>query len=300
MVLDLGYKEAEDVFTYIDDRYIQNYAFNADSKERNQTYCIGLADSFFEYFSNRNFSKLLDSGNFVYIDSHFVINDSKYVKVTDDGGIGLTDYAKQNMHECCLRFDLKLNKAQSEDIGGYYADVMFKSAETVTCNPIFNADKHNMGVFNRSEELKKFHNELMTAGAVAQSSAKNFCQLAWMHIERTHCAYKETFRERTLLSDKTFDRIKKGELPKPELETVMAICFGLQLGAGHGTPLLRSAGFDLTDTQSPDLIAYHQLLYAHNVRDIFEANEILVDLNMKPLCEKEYRSILDGRQKMIR
>lgn len=36
-MLDLGYREAEGVATYVDDHYISSYAFAADSKNRDQT-----------------------------------------------------------------------------------------------------------------------------------------------------------------------------------------------------------------------------------------------------------------------
>ena len=297
-MLDLGYKEVEGVLTYVDDRYIKNYAFNADSKERNQSYSIGLVDSFYEYYANPAFRKIIDSGNFAYIDSHVVINDSKYVKETIGGGLDLTDYAKQNVHECCLIFDLKLTKIDTANIGEYLANVMFRSAESFSCNPIFNENAHNMEIFNRSEELMKFRESLLADAEFAREHSNNFSVLAWAHIQRCNCHYKETFRERTLLSDKMFDRIKKGEVLNPEIETVMAICMGLNLGAAHGIPLLRSAGYDLTDTQSPILISYMKLLASPEVKDIFQCNEILEALNLKPLCEKEYRAVLANRQQI--
>ena len=108
--------------------------------------------------------------------------------------------------------------------------------------------------------------------------------------------HKEIFREKTLLSDKTFDRIKNGELIKPELETVMALCFGLNLGANHSFQLLNSAGFDFTNTQVPLYIVYKKLLYAHNITNIFQCNEILENLGYGLLCEKEYRSVLAKKQ----
>ena len=163
----------------------------------------------------------------------------------------------------------------------------------VACNPIFDENKHDMEKINSSKKLNKFHEKLLVAGIRAMYS-KNFCELAWSHIQRC-CKYrhketpKEAFRRMTLLSDKTFDRIEDGTLIKPTLETVMAICVGLDLGAVDGILLLKSAGYDFSDTQSPILIAYLTILHEHvDIDGIFDCNELLIAHGYPPLCKKEY------------
>jgi len=295
-MLDLGYKEAEGVLTYVDDRYIKNYSFNADSKENNQTFCIGLQDSRWLYFTNENFRRLIDTGNFVYVDGHYVIDDPKYIRVTENDELDLTDYAKQNIDECCLRFDIELYKISSVKYDEYADRVMFRKAKAVDCRTVFNSDNHNMAVFERSEDLKRFYAALIDEATHISEDYKTFCELAWSHIERCHCAYKETFRERTLLSDKMFDRIKRKEAEKPELETVLALCFGLNLTHTQSTRLLLSAGYDISQAQNPNMVVYRMMLAEHSIRSIFEANEVLVALNFEPLCKKEYYDMLETKK----
>ena len=184
-MLDLGYKEVEGVYTYVDDHFISNYSFKADSLHKNQTYSISLSDSFFEYYANPEFAKIIDSGNFIYVDGHYVINDSKYIKRLENGSIDLTDYAKLHVDECCLLFDLKLNKASKMDIVVYLDSIMFRKA-TPDYNrvPTFNPDKHNMEVFNRSEELKKFHEEFVEEGQHLSRTTQTFSQAVYGHIKR--------------------------------------------------------------------------------------------------------------------
>lgn len=184
-MLDLGYKEVEGVYTYVDDHFISNYSFKADSLHKNQTYSISLSDSFFEYYANPEFAKIIDSGNFIYVDGHYVINDSKYIKRLENGSIDLTDYAKLHVDECCLLFDLKLNKASKMDIVVYLDSIMFRKA-TPDYNrvPTFNPDKHNMEVFNRSEELKKFHEEFIEEGQHLSRTTQTFSQAVYGHINQ--------------------------------------------------------------------------------------------------------------------
>ncbi|GAE89379.1 ImmA/IrrE family metallo-endopeptidase [Acetivibrio straminisolvens] len=201
-MLDLGYKEVEGVYTYVDDHFISNYSFKADSLHKNQTYSISLSDSFFEYYANPEFAKIIDSGNFIYVDGHYIINDSKYIKRLENGSIDLTDYAKLHVDECCLLFDLKLNKASKMDIVVYLDSIMFRKA-TPDYNrvPTFNPDKHNMEVFNRSEELKKFHEEFVEEGQHLSRTTQTFSQAVYGHIKRKGYN-KVVFIEKTLLSGK--------------------------------------------------------------------------------------------------
>jgi hypothetical protein len=286
-MLDLGYKEVEGVYTYVDDHYISSYFFDADSKSRDQTYSISLSDSFFEYFANPYFRHLIDSGNFTYVDGHYVINDPKYIKRSELGGIGLTDYAKTHIDECCVRFDLKYNETAKTDIVVYLDSIVFRKA-TPDYNrvPTFNVDSHNMDVFNRSEKLKKLHKEYIEEGQFLSLPVGNFTQVAWAHILRKGYN-KVVFCDTTLLSDKTFDRIKAGQLPNPTLETVMQICIGLELGGVFGEQLLELAGYKLNN--SPQQLAYKKLLYSYCGHSIYECDEVLRALGLPSILPKAYK-----------
>lgn len=286
-MLDLGYKEVEGVYTYVDDHYISSYAFDADSKNSNQTYSISLSDSFFEYFSNPFFRRLIDSGNFTYLDGHYVINDPKYIKRSVLGGISLTDYAKMHIDECCIRFDLKYNVTAKTDVVIYLDFIEFRKA-TPNYNrvPAFNVDNHNMEVFNRSEELKKLHKEYIEEGQFLSTPAGNFAQVAYAHIQRKGYN-KAVFCDKTLLSGKTFDRIKDNRLPNPTLETVMQICIGLELGGIYGEQLLEIAGYKLNN--SPQQLAYKKLLHSYYGHSIYECDEVLRALGLASIVPKAYR-----------
>ena len=73
-MLDLGYKEVEGVYTYVDDHFISNYSFKADSLHKNQTYSISLSDSFFEYYANPEFAKIIDNGAYLYVFGSYTRN----------------------------------------------------------------------------------------------------------------------------------------------------------------------------------------------------------------------------------
>ncbi len=98
-MVDAGYEEAIGVFTYVDDHYVRPHCFKPDSINKNQTFSVrqdALAESAF----STKLKEKLQSGNYLYVDSHFCFNSSKYITEDDDGKICLTDYTRHHMDEC--------------------------------------------------------------------------------------------------------------------------------------------------------------------------------------------------------
>ena len=152
--------------------------------------------------------------------------------------------------------------------------------------------EHNMEVFERADELRKMSSALLTMSEDALKDKKTFAQLAWENITRVHCAYKDIFCTRTLLSDKTFIRIRDGKVLNPEIETAVAICVGLNLGSFYSMPLLESAGIDLKNTAVKLYQAYYVLICTCHHLDILECNKVLELAGFKPIRENEYRKFI--------
>ncbi len=286
-MLDLGYREVEGVAIYMDDHYISSHAFAAESKNRNQTFSISLSDSFFEYFANEKFRNLIDSGNFTYVDGHYVINDPKYVSRSALGGLDLTDYAKRHIDKCCIRFDLKYNESAKTDIVVYLNTVTFRKATPdYNRQPSYNPDDHNMAVFARSAELRKFHEEYSEELAILSQPTTTFCAAVWGHIQRLGISRKD-FCERTLLSEKTYERLRDNAMPRPKFETVMQISVGLSLGGHLGEQLLELGGHRLTAAQ----FGYKKILYSYQGHDLYECDEVLNALGLPSILPKQYRTV---------
>jgi len=289
-MLDLGYKDAEGVSTYIDDHYIGNYAFDVESKDRNQTYCISLTDSMHQYFFNEDFKKIINSGKFVYVDCHHVLHDPKYICRLENGALCLTEYAKLHIHECCLRFDLVLNPRTRGDFAKFENSIMFQDV-TIDYSriPNFNQDKHNMELFNRNEDLQRFYYEVADELSIVVDMGQTFAQYAWDIISKKK-VNRQVFQVKTLLSEKIYDRIRDNKLESnPDIKTVMAICIGLDLGGALGEQLLERAGHKLNNSQLH--VVYKKLLYSLRGRSIYECDEILEGLSLPPISKKDYSGV---------
>lgn len=101
---------------------------------------------------------------------------------------------------------------------------------------------------------------------------------------------KVTFCAKTLLSEKTYERMKHNamhSMPRPE--TVMQICIGLNLGIEYGEPLFEKAGYRLSS--SGVLLAYRAILITCKKIDIYECNEVLKLLDLPVLGSRAIRKM---------
>lgn len=75
-MIDAGYEEAIGTFTFIDSRYIKPHSFKKGVIKKNQTFSIGVVDAVIESIINLQFKSIMESGNYQYVDSHFVLKHS--------------------------------------------------------------------------------------------------------------------------------------------------------------------------------------------------------------------------------
>ena len=78
-----------------------------------------------------------------------------------------------------------------------------------------------------------------------EETHKSFSALTLEHITRLGIT-KSEFCRRTLLSEKTYERIAYGHLAdRPKSETVMQVCVGLALSVDESEALFNAAGYHL-------------------------------------------------------
>jgi hypothetical protein len=250
-----------------------------------KTYLTNVTTSFSEYCSNEEFKRLLSSGAFVFVEpGHFVIANPKYIRTTENGP-RLTPYALNHLDECALRFINEVTEEKTQRHDSSRTPGGKESAYSHT--PVLDSDNHNLAVFQRSQELRDFHNELVEQSRRLAQAEINFAQLAAWHIKEK--GYNKTvFREKTHLSFKTYERIVSNRLPNPDLATVMAICIGLQLSIKDSEDLLEKAGYRLSS--SPQHLAYHKLLSTFIGHSLTDCNEVLEALDLSPITPKSQKS----------
>jgi hypothetical protein len=292
-MLDLGYMEAAGLYIYLDDHYLSPFAFPEESNMTDHSYSIGISDAFFEYFTNQTFQGCIDSGSFVYVDGHYVINDAEYVEQNIFGSLILTEYAKAHVDECCLRFDLVLDKASEPDVSLYLEHLAFKAGtSSFRKKPQFSDDDHNQYVQMMAEEKRRIQEALEVENTEREELGLSFSAQARRHMEKSK-KQRYSLKDATLLGDRTLQRIANEDLYQPTADTVMALCVGLGLGYPASEKLFAAAGFNFD--APPRHRIFRHILLSHACNDMFECNAMLDELGEKLICETTYREILENR-----
>lgn len=284
-MIDLGYTEAIGVFTYVDDHYISNYAFERSALKNNQTFTIGMQDALVEYALNPDFRQLIDSGKYVYVDAHFCINDTKYIRQNESGYAELTDYARQHIDECCLIFDIKARRNDRYGTKYYTECVLFRNIVSDTIiEAKYSSSVQNQRTEARAVELKKINNEAKRTANIMRSLPAAFSDTLIAHMDRLKITV-EKLEEKSLVNARTIQRMRNDERYQPKLGTIVAVCIGLQLSPILSADMIRKSGNTFRATE--EHIIYQMLLNSYYQNSIYECNEILQANNCKPLTKEE-------------
>lgn len=281
-MIDLGYPEAAGVCNYVDGHYVSSYSFEKDALKKGQTFTIGAQDALAEYAMNPDFRKTVDSGNYIYVDGHYCINSPIYVSSNEDGDVLLTDYGRQHIDECCLVFDLRIKNVQKGT--AYYTEcVLYRNAASDTVIETgYTHSTQNQVVLTKAVELKKVSADLAKIMGTLPAS---FSGTLKAHMSRGKCTV-ESLAEKSLVSAKTIQRMRNEDNHATSLQTVVAVCIGLQLHPLLSKDIVEKAGFRFRPAHEEHII-YQLLLGSYNHCSIYECNELLVSNGFKALGRED-------------
>lgn len=114
----LNIVEAYGVYCYIDGKYHQPFQLKNNEINKAKTHLISFKDAIHLYKNNKTINKLVNDNKIVFIDNFYILNNPKYVK-RKDNIIELTDYARSNIDECCLEFNIIKKYEVNEKINSY-------------------------------------------------------------------------------------------------------------------------------------------------------------------------------------
>lgn len=221
-LVELGFDAAIGTYTYLDGHYVKPHTFRKGALKVNQTFSISAQDAAVERFINPDLRKLTESGDYLFIDNHYVYNAPLYVQHDEDGRLDLTGYARSHMDECCLVFDMKI----TSKVGEEYHTACFLNRED--SNITFELKFHN-GYQNAPQErqvaMRKKQQEEDLAIRKQMTDDPEQCMdllLKWRGMKYTDLG------DAIDRDPKTISRTVKGETT-PKVETAALICFGMHL-----------------------------------------------------------------------
>jgi len=282
-MIDLGYEEAIGVHTYVNDGFISNYAFQQGALKRNQTFVISTIDACREYVINPEFRKYIDSGRYLYVEGHFCINDTKYVRETEDGSSELTDYAKEHIDECCLIFDIRFEDNKKYAANQYIQDIMYRDlAEEQITYFSFNKAEHNGTIDERAANLDCVREDLKWTIEIMRELPADFGETL-VYLMKKRGVSERVLADRTMLNEKDIQRLRNRGT-RPKLNKLVAVCIGLNLTPQISAEMLKKAGLTLMMNEEEQ--AYQMLLNSCYDMSIYDCNNILAELGFDPLTKE--------------
>ncbi|HEO0351957.1 TPA: ImmA/IrrE family metallo-endopeptidase [Streptococcus agalactiae] len=278
-MIDLGFKEANGVYNYLDDRYMHNFAFELEAFDKGSSYTITSNDLCFEYCFNESFRQIIDRNKFIYVDNHLCLKDKKFIYMTKDGPI-MTDYAYEHMDECCLIFKVKSKNFTSISNETYYDYVLNRG---VTKESKIKADfvdiLQNPSLMDQLPPL-----DMMKLGKKISELLKElpfeFSGTLRSHRKRKNCT--QPFLAKLVgITERTLRDYETLEDNLPRLELTLSFCFALKLRPELSDDMIKKAGHQLTI--SPPHQVYKMLLSTSYYKPLGEINSILQAAEMKTL-----------------
>lgn len=274
-LIDLGYSKAEGAYPFVDGQYVHGYSFEVGTLDKNQTFTIPYADLFKAYCFDREFKKLVDSGQFIFADRHLVLKDEKYVSYDQAGNVTLSEYALTHMDECCVVFS-KGYSYQSKYQGAKYYTQFMRNAAPVE-NQVeysFELNTHNRILLDqiknakhRAEALRRYPGSFAETLVALQKERK---------LSNKHLA------DLSLVGEKTIQRLRNNEEYPTSVQTVLGLCVGLKLPLPEAEMFLSKTDFKLNSMKGEGYV-YQCVLGACTENSIYEINEMLEENGITPL-----------------
>jgi predicted metal-dependent hydrolase/DNA-binding Xre family transcriptional regulator len=274
-LIELGYSKAEGAYPYVDGRYVHGYSFNANGLSEDQTFTISYSDLFKAYCFNRDFRNLIDSGNFIFIDGHLVLNDEQYVSHDNLGTPVLTEYALSHMDECAVIFTKGYAYRSKYQGQKFYMQFMRNAAPKADqIEYSFELTDHNKSLLNQIQHGKK--------NAEAMRRYPGSFSETLVALQKERKLSNKELADNSLVGEKTIQRLRNNEEYPTTVQTVLGLCVGLKLPSPEAEMLLSKTDFKL-NTMKTEGYVYQCILSSCAENSIYEINEMLEANGITPL-----------------
>ena len=225
---------------------------------------ISYPDATQEFAQNSKFRDALATGAYSYVDQRFCLRNNRYISRTEDGTLHLTEYAMAHPAECCIGFDVQKRACWAND--GMLRDrgKVPQFAEAAT-------------------EIQQLVKTTQDVSRVLQSLPQSFGATLEAHMRRKGVT-QEQLAESSLITDRRI-RTYCVDDQMVALPRVVALCVGLKLHPIFAFDLVKKAGYQFNQTS--DHVAYQMILLSMTQHSIYECNEYLNTLGLKPIGKEE-------------
>jgi len=284
-LIDVGFSEAAGALEFVDGQYVPTHSFKAGTIGEKQTYTVPMKEGLIQYAVNPAFAAVIDKGDFVFIDGHYVINAPKYVAVNPFGVLEMTDYALANMDECCLSFERSTRTNPDYNVQRYTECILYQNAASKTATDfIFKQTDNDKKVIESAAAIRAELEEAKSAGSLMAQLPGSFGKSLVM-IMKWRKITNEKLAELSLLEPSMIQRMRNDYDQAWSIRKMVALCIGLRLPPYMSFPLMEKAG--LTFKHGEEQIVLRHILTTRYNSTIHECNDLLAEAGYSPLSGDE-------------
>ena len=275
--VELGFEQAAGVFNFVDGKNYPPFSFKKGSLKKGQTFVIDRNNVIIQSLLNPDLSEDIAARRFIHAGGLLVINDPQYVSIVEDSEPTLTEYALEHVDECCLVFDRTTRVSTQYDDSFYRICFLCRDADSKSfVEASFNPrEGKNEDVQKRAREMAAIAAEAKRVADILAEVPSSFCGTLDYHIKRRGYT-NEKMDERTGISSRMIQDYRKKKDSNITLQSVLALCIGLNLQPAFSYDLILKAGFNIMTAKDEHLI-YRYLIEHHHMENIFMWNEKLQD-----------------------
>lgn len=283
--IELGFDQANGVLNYVDEQYYPPFSFKKGFLKKNQTFIIDRNNAIIESLLNAKLAKDFKANYFIHAGGMIVINDPKYVTIQNNQA-ELTKYALAHVDECCLVFDRTIRVSKHYDDSFYRTCFLCRDADSKSfVEAKFNpSEGKNEDVQKRAREMVTIKEETKRISDILLRLPSSFCGTLNYHVKRRGYT-NDKMEERTCISSRSIQDYRNKMDAKPTLQSVLALCIGLNLHPYFSYDLITKAGYNIMIANEENLI-YRYLIDNHHMENIYMWNEKLRDAGIRQQLPK--------------
>ena len=275
--VELGFEQAAGVFNFVDGKNYPPFSFKKGSLKKGQTFVIDRNNVIIQSLLNPDLSEDIAARRFIHAGGLLVINDPQYVSIVEDSEPTLTEYALEHVDECCLVFDRTTRVSTQYDDSFYRICFLCRDADSKSfVEAKFNPrEGKNEDVQKRAREMTTIAAEAKRISDILAEIPSSFCGTLDYHVKRRGYT-NEKMEERTGISSRMIQDYRNKKDAKPTLQSVLALCIGLNLHPSFSYDLINKAGYNIMAANEEYLI-YRYLIDNHHMENILMWNAKLQD-----------------------
>lgn len=274
-LIELGYN-VDGIYHFVDSKQFLSY-FHNDILKDDESYSISTFDILKLLFMNEKFDIFIHENNFIYVDNHLCINDPKYI----DENYNLTEYALNNIDECCVLFKYEINNSSK----------MFKPSKCTMYRANSKGRDFYIKGFMANAELLNDRSGLIIEEhkkideLLSRLKGKNIQEALRECREASNIGQYE-LGVYTNYSERTIREIETKEKRQVTKENILRISLALNLPKEAIYYLIELGGFSLNNS-AQDNVVYILIINSMPGLTPNTIDDILVSNGQKPLFGKE-------------